>query len=220
MNAIDLTQTIDEGMPVYPGTEKPLLKNATTIERNGFAEKLITMYSHTGTHMDAPAHMLPGSDTLDNYEISSFTGRGIVIDVRGAPGKISREMIERDLVDGRGTDFILLCTGWGRKWGGESYFRDFPVLDDEAAQYISGLGVKGLGLDCISVDPVDSTHMKNHIALMKKGILIIENLCNLESLRGKDFIFCCFPLKIQEADGSPIRAVGLLTGFHGSLDQA
>ena len=68
MKVIDLTHIISAGMPVYPGTEGPKISQATTIEAEGFAEKLITMYSHTGTHMDAPGHIVAGARTLDQFE--------------------------------------------------------------------------------------------------------------------------------------------------------
>ena len=89
MSILDLTHYLEAGMPVYPGTEPPVLEEANTISRDGFREKKITLYSHTGTHMDAPAHILPGAPTLDEIAAGSVyrhrpsgghTGR------RGNPG--------------------------------------------------------------------------------------------------------------------------------------
>lgn len=60
MKVIDLTHTISETMPVYPGTEQPRLTPANSYEKDGFKETLLSMYSHTGTHVDPPAHLLPG----------------------------------------------------------------------------------------------------------------------------------------------------------------
>ncbi len=209
MKTIDLTQTIRENMPVYPGTEKPLLKNATTIAKDGFAEKLITMYSHTGTHMDGPAHMIGGGKTLDDYPASFFTGRGIVITVESGKGLISRDRIERGMAGKGKIDFILFHTGWSGKWEEDSYFYDFPVLEEEAAAHIASLPLKGIGVDCISIDPTGSVAMTNHKHILGSGKVIIENLCHLEELREGDFFFACLPLKIQDADGSPVRAVGM-----------
>ncbi len=72
MKIFDLTHMIKEQMPVYPGTEPPSLKNTNTIEVDGFAEKLFSMYSHTGTHIDAPKHMVEEGLGLDDFDISKF----------------------------------------------------------------------------------------------------------------------------------------------------
>ena len=84
MKMLDLTHCITPEMPVYPGTEPPRLTAACTMEKDGFRETLLEMYSHTGTHMDAPAHMLPSGRTLDDFPAETFAGRGFVVDCRGA----------------------------------------------------------------------------------------------------------------------------------------
>ena len=78
---LDLTHTISPNMPVYPGTPAPRLFKASTLEQHGFRETQISMVSHTGTHMDAPWHMLPNGTTLDELPVSSFCGRAVVLDV-------------------------------------------------------------------------------------------------------------------------------------------
>lgn len=80
MKMLDLTHCITPEMPVYPGTEPPRLTAACTMEKDGFRETLLQMYSHTGTHMDAPAHMLPNGRTLDDFPAETFAGRGFVVD--------------------------------------------------------------------------------------------------------------------------------------------
>ena len=77
MSVLDLTHTISVEMPVYPGTEKPVLTTACTIETAGYRETLLHMYSHTGTHMDAPAHMIARGRTLDSYGVEKFVGPGL-----------------------------------------------------------------------------------------------------------------------------------------------
>ena len=64
MRVLDLTHTIAENMPVYPGTETPIFVGANTYEKDGFKETKLTMYTHTGTHMDPPAHLFAGRTTL------------------------------------------------------------------------------------------------------------------------------------------------------------
>ena len=79
MRCMDLTHLISREMPVYPGTEPPRLQPANTYERDGFQETLLTMYSHTGTHMDPPAHLFAGRTTLDQFPVEQFIGRALVI---------------------------------------------------------------------------------------------------------------------------------------------
>jgi arylformamidase len=211
MNAIDLTQFIAPDMPVYPGTEGPKIVDATSIAHDGFAEKLLCMYSHTGTHIDAPGHMIPGASTLDQFKVDKFIGRAVVIDVPEVTAAgISLQLLQTQAGRLKGCDFVLFHTGWDTKWIQQSYFSGFPVLSEEAARWLCGLSLKGLGFDCISVDPVGSTDMAIHKILLGAGLVIVENLCNLAGLRGAAFTFSCLPLRIQDSDGSPVRAVALL----------
>ena len=82
MRVIDLTHTITASMPVYPGTQPPVLAAANTYEKDGFKETLVTMFSHTGTHVDPPAHLFPGRTTLDAFPAGQFIGKALVIDCR------------------------------------------------------------------------------------------------------------------------------------------
>jgi kynurenine formamidase len=206
---LDLTHTIAEGMPVYPGTEPPTLRQANTVEKDGFAEKLVSMYSHTGTHIDAPAHMLASGPTLDRMGVDHFVGKAVVIDVAGQ-AMIEKAFLEAQACLLEGCDFALFHTGWSEYWGQNSYFSDFPVLSLEAARWLSCRGLKGVGFDAISVDPVGSTDFANHFVFFQSGMISVENLTNLGPLVAKTFLFACLPLKLEEADGSPVRAVAIL----------
>jgi arylformamidase len=206
---LDLTHPISERMPVYPGTEPPTLYQANTIEKDGFAEKLVTMGSHTGTHIDAPAHMLPDSPTLDRLGAGHFVGQACVIQAAGQ-AVIETALLESQAALIEGCEFVLFHTGWSRHWGQECYFEDFPVLSQEAARWLTGRGLKGVGFDAISVDPVDAAEFTNHFVFFRAGMISIENLTGLEALIGKRFLFSCLPLKFLEADGSPVRAVAIL----------
>lgn len=198
-------------MPVYPGTEPPVITDATTIEREGFAEKLISFFSHTGTHIDAPGHILQGRFTLDQFSTDKFVGNGLVIDVtKNETRIIEKESIEKYSAEIAASDFILFNTGWDRRWGRDSYFNDFPTLSGDSAKWLCNFQIKGIGFDCISADPVDVTHLPNHKILLNNDFIIIENLCNLHKLIGCPFTFFCLPLKIADSDGSPVRAVGVL----------
>jgi arylformamidase len=212
MKIIDLTQFIEPGMPVYPGTEPPLIKNATTIAAEGFAEKYIAMFSHTGTHMDAPGHILAGAPTLDRLAIDRFTGPGVVIDLpTSEPGRIVTDRdLEPKLKDIGKADFVLFRFDWSRLWGRREYFTAFPVLSEDAAAVLAGADLKGVGVDCISVDAMDTQAFPIHRIFFRAGLVIIENLTGLSALAGKAFTFSAFPLKLRDADGSPVRAAAAI----------
>lgn len=208
---VDLSHAIVPGMPVYPGTQPPTLRQANTVERDGFAEKLIAMYSHTGTHVDAPAHMLAGGATLDSFEAGRFVGTACVIDVSAAAdGPIEAAAVEfhADLI--RGCQYVLFHTGWSVNWGSERYFSGFPVLSAEAAGWLARQGLHGIGFDAISADPVGVSTYTNHMVFFRAGMVIVENLTGLAPLTGTRFLFSCLPLKVGDADGSPVRAVAIV----------
>lgn len=210
MKVIDLTHTIREDMPVYPGTEPPVLQTANTYEKNGFKETLIKMYSHTGTHMDPPAHLFAGRTTLGQFPAEQFIGKAIVIDCRDLQEgqSITMSYIRKAGDKAQQADFLLFNLGWDKRWGTDAYFGDYPCLDDEVMDYILQGDYKGIGFDVIGLDPIADEDLPRHKRLFRdKDIVNIENLKNLD-LCGKDlFWFSCFPLKIDDCDGAPIRAV-------------
>ena len=210
MRVIDLTHTIESGMPVYPGTEPPILEPANTYDRDGFRETKISMYSHTGTHMDPPAHLFRDRTTLDAFPPEQFIGKALVIDCtslkEGEP--ITMDHLSRYGTKAETADFLLFYLGWDAHWGSEAYFGDYPCIDDAVMEYILEGSYKGIGFDVIGLDPIADGNLTRHKKLFQtRDIINIENLCNL-GLCGNDlFWFSCFPLKISDCDGSPIRAV-------------
>ncbi|HTY00472.1 MAG TPA: cyclase family protein [Bacteroidota bacterium] len=212
MTILDLSHAIMQGMPVYPGTDPPRIEDAAVIQHEGYAEKLVSMFTHTGTHMDAPAHILPEGKTLDQFPVDQFFGPGFVVDVADSPPEVSVDKLRGFEEKFRNCEFLLLHTGWHRKWGSEGYYGNFPVLSIEAATWLGGFGFKGIGIDAISVDPVGSTELPVHRVLLAHNMIIVENLTGIDRLVGKEFLFCCMPLKIERADGSPVRAVAFLAG--------
>ncbi len=208
MKVIDLTHTIRQDMPVYPGTERPVLTTACTIREAGYRETLLHMYSHTGTHMDAPAHMIEGGKTLDTFPVEAFVGPGLALDCRGMR-EIPLSLLREKENDIRQVDFLLFCTGWDKYWGQEKYYEDFPCLTAEAAAFLAQMPLKGIGEDCISIDPCDSVDFPNHMKLLGRGFVNTENLKNLDNLIGRPFTFVTLPLKFENADGCSSRAAAL-----------
>lgn len=208
---LDLSYPLRADMAVYPGTPPVVLKPLCTIERDGFAENRLEISSHTGTHIDAPAHMLSGGRTLDSYPLSFFEGRALVIDCSSLPGsRIALSDLLPFSTGIKGVDFVLLSTGWARFWGHERYFHDYPVLHEDAARWLSGFTLRGIGVDAVSVDAPDAENFPIHHILLEAGLLLIENLVSLSSLAGCSFRFTCLPLPIESAEAAPVRAVAYL----------
>ncbi len=154
MRVYDLTHTISEDILVWPGTEQPRLSEGSAFERDGFRETRLELFSHVGTHMDAPAHMLAGAPWLDELPASAFCGEAWVLDARGcAPGgEIPAGAVE----PAAGADFLLVCTGWDRFWNTPEYFGAYPVLSPAAVKRAVELGVRGIGLDTMGIAPMDA----------------------------------------------------------------
>jgi len=198
-------------MPVYPGTEPLQFLEACVILQDGFAEKRMTLFSHTGTHMDVPAHIIEGGATLDQVAVERFCGKACLVDVRpGGRRTITMAMLKpwKNIV--REVDFVLFRSGWSDLWQDDGYFKGYPVLTPKAAEWIGGFGLKGIGVDMISVDREGSAGFPIHRILLARNILIIENLTNLDALAPGIFDFWCLPLKVETGDGAPVRAVAVI----------
>jgi len=208
MKIIDLSHPITPTMPVYPGTEQPLVETRSFLEDDGFVEKRMSISSHMGTHVDAPAHLLEGGTTLDMLPLEQFLGRALAVDVSGLGQPfLEIQNLEPYLEAIQQAEFVLLHTGWSRHWGSSSYYAGYPVFSSEAAEWLSGFGFKGLGMDTMSVDAMDSESLPVHKAFLQRETILIENLTNLAAVPCSPFLFSSFPLSLEEADGSPVRAV-------------
>ena len=214
MQVFDLSHPIAPAMPVFPGDPAPQFRIAAKLKEDGYTERIITLSSHTGTHIDAPAHVLSHGKTLDALPPEAFCGRGEVVDCRPLESRpISLEFLKKSGCMAKPVDFVLLYTGWDAYWGKEAYFSGFPVLTPEAATWLVQAPLKGVGIDAVSMDAVDSTPLPVHHILLGCDVLLIENLTNLGNLPPKDFIFCCFPLPLAQGDASPVRATGIVDVF-------
>ena len=211
MKVIDLTHVISEDMPVYPGTETPKLNTANTYEADGFKETLMIMYSHTGTHMDPPAHLYADGATLDSMPITSFVGKGFVVDCTDlkAGDYITMDKVNKNKAKIDEAEFILFHTGWSKYWGTEEYYGRFPVADKEVVSYLAEHKKKGMGVDAISIDPMTEETLPSHQIVLSSNMVIIENLTNLDQVGSEIVTVCLLPLKWKNADGSPIRAIAL-----------
>lgn len=202
---IDLTHYLNSDITVYPGTKAPIIEAESTIDNNGYAELKIYTRSHAGTHIDAPCHIIPNAKSLDDFSIEQFIGRAVVIDC-SKEDSITLNFLKSKKEQIQQADFVLFYTGWQNKWNTPEYLSHFPVPTVEAIEWLVNFNLKAIGFDHISADKMDSEELPNHNLLLKNEILIIENLTNLDTLINKSFELNCIPLKLENADGSPVRA--------------
>jgi len=211
MKIHDLSHEIHNRMTVFSEQERPFIEHKYTIDKDGFAMHIISLNSHSGTHIDAPAHVLKNARFLDDFPLDKFTGKGMVVDVSAYAGtEIPLAFFEPYKKAIEQTDFLLLNAGWYKKWETDAYRKNYPVLSKEAAEWLVQFNLKGIGLDSISIDTVDSIILPIHQIVLGAELIIIENLNNLDALPQSGFTIQCFPLKISKADGSTSRVLAFV----------
>jgi kynurenine formamidase len=207
MKLYDLSHLLNNETPVFPEMGKPRFQPAAKIEKDGYRETRFEMDSHTGTHIDAPSHMLAKGKTLEQLPVEVFAGKALIIQVPENTGQFEKEFLQRFEEKLGKVDFVLFKTGWSKFWGNARYFEKFPVLSADAVEWLLSFSLKGIGFDVISADPMESTSYPNHFSILGKGLIIIENLRFPDALTETQGEFFCFPLRYENADGSPVRAV-------------
>ncbi|MCL1981998.1 MAG: cyclase family protein [Clostridiales bacterium] len=204
MKLIDISQALNNDTPVYPGDSKLSLVEDKTLKNDGYSSYVLTSCLHTGTHIDVPMHMTGDDRTAADFPVDCFSGRGVLLDVRGEYLIAMRPCFESIVGEG---DVVLLHTGFDKWYGKVSYFADRPSVSKELSEFLISRKIKMLGMDMPSPDrpPHDI-----HKALLESGVILLENLTNLEALQGiGDFEVMALPLKIA-AEASFVRAVCMM----------
>ncbi|MBQ3422414.1 MAG: cyclase family protein, partial [Romboutsia sp.] len=211
MKFIDLTHKLYNGMPVFMDEESPKLESVAEVNKNKYKATRLDIYSHNGTHIDAPAHIIENGATLGEYDIEKFIGTAVIIDCRDVALKEEPEInfnyIENNKEKADKADFIIFYTGYCEYWGSDKYKKNCPYLSIECAEYIASKKKKGIGVDFMSPDKMGSGGLPTHKILLKNDVLIIENLANLDKLDCDEFILTALPLKYDNADGAQVRVV-------------
>lgn len=198
---IDLTHEINAHTLPYPGDPTPDVRTVADVVQDGFSLTLLSVTSHTGTHVDAPAHVLPQGRGIEKFTLDEFIGEACVLDLRPC-----QKEIDINVLDGLSVcDWLLLCTGQSNKWGGSDYFENGPVFTESFVRGAASLTRKGIGMDCAGLD---RTGVDLHrIWFECGGGLILENLKDMDRLIGRAVIrFVAVPLRLGASDGAPVRA--------------
>lgn len=214
MRIIDLSWPVAPGMPMFPGDPPVTLTPMGRLETHGFVSHLASLPAHSGTHMDAPAHVARGGAALADLPLARFAGPGAVLDLRARPGLAVTEDDLAPLLAPLSAytatpAFLLLRTGDEDRWADSAYYTAGAHLTPGAARLLGALsGLSGIGLDAGSADPLSATELPAHHALLDAGLVIVENLRGLGQLPARGFTFLCLP--VLGGDGSPVRAAALL----------
>ena len=209
----DLSQPVYDHCPGWPTYEPTVVKYEASYDKDRFNAEQIRLNSHTGTHLDAPFHFFPDGQTVDQLDVSLFQRTAVIVDLRSVihPKEGITVAHLAPYADRIGKDSIVLfATGWGPKRSfDQEYQYDWPYLTGEAAQWLRDKGIKGVGIDAMSMGGwYEGTGRPCHEALLSAGIWILEEIRIPDELteRGECYLMT-FPLKLQGFSGAPARAV-------------
>jgi len=214
MKIIDLTLTISNKIPTFPGSPQPNFIPWEKIKDDGYNLELLFLSSHTGTHLDAPYHFLEKGAKIHEISLKKLVSNAVLIKSR----KKSNESVTKTDIQkfekkhGKIASFssVIFYTGWQRNLQKKYYFTKNPGLSVSAAKYLASKKISLVGIDSPSIDLGTDSKFSVHQIFSKKGILIVENLANLEKIKSSKFHLVVLPLKLKNATGSPVRAIAFV----------
>ena len=205
MKFVDLSHPISNKMSTYPSDPGVSIVLEKDISTDRTLLHSFKMGTHTGTHLDVPAHIIPGGRVINDFPLSSFSGHSVKVNVDSF---YQLETIKEKL------DGIVFDTEWYRCINNpEIYFgSNRPVIPEKLIEKAKELNIKFFCCDLPSVDASGSKEKPVHHALLESDIIIYESLTNLDQIPNlTSFEFYGFPLSFVGLDGSPVRAVGILS---------
>lgn len=225
-SVVDLSQEIFQGMSVFPMHQKTFIMTNMTHEENmkqtgsktlGFSARNLLISEHGGTHCDAVWEYKPTGETIENMPLDYFFGSAICIDLSHVPYsryievddiKLALDKANESLNKG---DIVLLYTGhYDRNFKTDKWQTEYSGLSYNAAKYMAEYGVVNIGVDAPAIDHPDDLNFSGHFVCGEYDITNTENLCNLDKVVNKRFLYFGLPLKIRNGSGSPIRAIALI----------
>lgn len=203
----DITMDIRNDMPVYKNRQekRPVHRVVRDFASSGFYESRIDMDLHTGTHIDAPLHMIEKGSGVEGIGLRRLMTKCRVLDFTELDGKISKSHLEKKTI--KPGDFVLLKTK--NSYSGK-FIDDFVYLDHTGAEYLRDCKASGVGIDALGIERDQPDH-PTHKILLGHGIVILEGL-RLAAVNEGEYILLALPLKVAGAEAAPVRAVLLDTG--------
>lgn len=198
----DISMKINEEMMVYKNKEDKKIKRmvVSSFETGSFYESEFSMNIHTGTHVDAPLHMIKGGKSIDELSLDLFYGRALVVDVTHVNERIECSDVDCELF--KGYEYILFKT---RNSFENEFNPNFVYVSEDVAQCMVDAGCKGVGLDALSIEQ-SANHHKTHHVFLGNGLVILEGI-RLAEIEAREYQISCFPLYFDKAEGSMVRAV-------------
>jgi len=201
---IDISVPNARGMHVYPGDPVLQVESVRRITLGDACNlSLLTLGSHTGTHVDAPYHFLADGPRLGDVSLDRMVGEALVADLRG---RAAIDAAALDQVPLRAGDILLCRTDNSWRWEATEFQRDFTYLTEDAAELLVARGVRAVGMDYLSIERFGSESFPVHHRLLGAGVFVIEGL-DLRAVEPGRYTLVCLPLKFPELDGAPARAV-------------
>lgn len=204
MKIIDISLPLNNKTPIYPDNVPLSIDVHHAMPDYSTHLSSITFGSHTGTHIDAPAHCVVGGFTLDKIPLETFVGICRVLDFSKETGEaVTLEFLKNKNIK-KGERILLKTKNSVR--GFKEFYDDYVYLDGDAADYLVNLGILIFGIDSLSVKKRGGADVRPHTSLLEKNIPIIEGL-DLSKAEEKEYELFCLPLNFIDIEGSPARAV-------------
>jgi arylformamidase len=204
MRLYDITRTLEPGMPSWPGEPGPTLSLIKEMARGHPADvSELTLGVHTGTHVDAPRHFIPGAPGVETLSLDVLVGPVRVVAI-GDPHAIRAAELERAALEG--AERVLFRTRNSEMPPQAEFTEDFVYVDPGAARWLVDHRIRLVGVDYLSVEQFDAEQPLTHRTLLGAGIVIIEGL-DLRDVSPGDYTLACLPLKLANADGAPARVI-------------
>lgn len=211
---IDLTLPVSEKIPTFPGSPQPIFIQWENIKDDGYNLELLFLSSHTGTHLDAPYHFLEKGKKIHEISLKRLIINAILIKIRKrrdqAITKTDIQKFEKKHGKIPNESTIVFWTGWQKMIKNDSYFVKNPGLSVTAAKYLISKKTNLVGIDSPSIDLGKEKRFLIHHLFAKNDVLIVENLANLDKIKSWKFQLAVLPMKLENATGAPVRAVGII----------
>ncbi len=202
MKIFDVTLPLTPDLPVYPGDPPVVVEQAAPGGEGAPGAARLSLGAHTGTHVDAPAHVVPGGATVDELPLEILMGKARVVDLAARTRVERADLQALDLAD----DLRVLLKTRQSGAGQRGLADDAVFLSEDAAAYLAQAGLKLVGIDTLSVDRFGASDLPAHRALLGAGVVVVEGL-DLAEVEPGDYDMTCLPLRIPGADGAPARVV-------------